>query len=189
MWAICKSKQAKLYIKYIYEDVKYSFSRTPLTEEQVIKCINYAPFKIKNPELTPATELKPELVFVLNKKDCPERYTKLSRRISELAKINRGSDNWETVLSKSYISKVKGTSRLVRNSDKSRIHIAKRKNNVNTKNSVCIPDDTREEFFAASKEYNGYPDDNMFCMYVENGGEFKAWSRLMDELYEQGLQK
>ena len=189
MWAICKSKQAKLYIRYIYDDVKYSFSRAPLTEEQVVKCIHYAPFKIKNPKLEPATELTKDLEFVLDKKVCPEKYTKLCRRISQLAKENRGSDNWETVPSKSYISKVKGTSRLVRNSDKSRIHIAKRKNNVNTKNSVCIPDDTREEFFAASKEYNGYPDDNMFCMYVENGGEFKAWSRLMDELYEQGLQK
>lgn len=186
MWAICKSKQAKLYIRFIHKEVLYSYSRIPLTESEVAKTLVYAPFKESkrgdNDEI---------LEYVFDKNDNPEKYAKLLKRIGQLAKQHQGTSSFEISPSKSYNSTVVGTSRLIRSKDYSKIHIARRKNtNRNSINSVCIDDILREEFFADSKKYNGYPDDGKYYVFKENSPEtFSKWSNRMDNLYKAGAKQ
>lgn len=89
--------------------------------------------------------------------------------------------------SKKTICDVPGTSRLVRNSAKTKIYIAKRKGvdtlNETKINSVCIDNHMREYFFAdVRRKHNGLP---FFGHYEFVLGDeyFNKWSGIMDKLY------
>lgn len=181
MWAICKAKEEKLYIRFIHKDVLYSYSRIPLTNEGVEKTLSYAPF------IPTKQAVDGEIVeWEFDRISDPNKYDKLIMRMNQLAKEYRDTDKFEKVSSKVYISKVSGSSRLVRSKDFSKIHIAKRRNNKNFANSVCISNDLREKFFEDSKRINGIPTNNMYYIYSYNESVFKKWCDIMDKVYEEG---
>lgn len=88
---------------------------------------------------------------------------------------------------KKTVCDVIGTSRLVRDSAKTHIYIARRKGvqtlNETRINSVCIDNHTRDYFFAdVRRKHEGMP---FFGHYEFFSGDeyFDKWSKIMDKLY------
>lgn len=83
----------------------------------------------------------------------------------------------------SYESHISGTSKLIREHNK--IFIARRKNNLNDKNSVCINDNCRDMFFKVVKGL--HPGNTSYAMYPSDGVVFDEWSKNIDSIYTKSF--
>ena len=185
-WSLQRKKNN---VFLLMEDVKglgYSYTSIILTEESARKLVQFSGWKKLS------TLYDPVEMWELKYINSPKLFERILERFFQVLKEH--SSDIKKVPNRRYKTTVPGTSRLVRSKDKSRIHIAKRMqkgklNENNTINTVCIDDEHREMFFKDVIDCNGYPSDNMFCLFTYNGSEFDWWSRYIDKEYKKQLEE
>ena len=86
-------------------------------------------------------------------------------------------------VSKTYESKIKGTSFLIRDPQKHIIKIAKRDNNISTINKLNIDNDIREAFFNDCKKSQFFKLNNKYGIDVSDLELYSFWSKYMNMTY------
>lgn len=173
-WILCLKKNNILVLRRVSHKVDYSYSRIPLTDKQAENTLKFSNHWVP---VSLGTE------YVLNKDADPNMYDKLYRRFHEVVKEHK--DELEVVPNKKVKTIPGGTSKLVRNTSKSSIHIARRrKTECTTINVVCIDDAHRDMFFKDSRNCHGRPaDGGIYFICDEDGVTFQNWSTYMDNEY------
>lgn len=179
-WALCRAKGDVLVLRWISHDIKYSYSRIPLTEDQADKTLAFSCHWVP---VTLGTE------YELRRENDPKVFDKLQKRFYEVVKEH--PDELETVPNKKVKDIPEGTSKLIRNTTKSSITIARRrKNDVTEINVVCIDDQHRDMFFKDSRNCHGRPaDGGLYFIADTDGLAFEQWSNYMDNEYNRQVQE
>lgn len=180
MWALCRKKDSILVLRWISHEIKYSYSRIPLTEQQADATLAYSK------HWTPVS-LGTE--YELRKENDPEVFNKLEKRFFEV--VAEHSNELEVVPNKKIKDVPEGTSKLIRNTNKSSIMIARRKKtDATTINAVCIDNQHRDMFFKDSRNCHGRPGDGgIYFIAYTDGLAFEQWSNYMDNEYNRQVQE
>lgn len=174
-WILCRQKKATLVLRLTSHPTAYSYTRIPLTHEQADKTLEFSKHWVP---VTLGTE------YELVREDDPVTFDKLEKRFLEV--VEEHKDELQVVPNKKVKMVPEGTSKLVRNTNKSAIHVARRrKGDVTTINVVCIDDNHRDMFFRDSRNCHGRPaDGGMYFIADSDGLVFEQWSNYMDNAYE-----
>lgn len=182
-YALCRIKRNCFIMRQTSRVIKYSYAQIPLSEQQFKHALEQAFWvELQNYESN-------KIEWQLREEDDPKNFKRFYTRFFEVVKEHK--ECIEAVPIKTVQSKVIGTSRLVRSSDKCVIYIARRKkkksgefDNKTSINSVCIDDTHREMFFMDSRHCNGIPKPGEhYCICDGDGAYFTNWSEYLDKEY------
>lgn len=179
-WILCRKKKSILVLRWTSHQTPYSYSRIPLTDEQADKTLAFSKHWVP-------TSLGTE--YELREDDDPLKFKKLEERF--LAVVKEHQDELEVVPNKEVKFIPEGTSKLIRNTNKSSIHVARRKKKeVTTINAVCIDNEHRDMFFKDSRNCHGRPAAGGLYFIADcDGLAFEQWSNYMDNEYAQQVRQ